>query len=136
MTGIDVFSAMLISVEIVDIRRFATPWKLVAWSGMAPGSRESSGKVKKGRITKQGSAWLRWILGQCARMAVIHDPHFTTFYQRRARMGDAKAIVATAGEMLVILWYMLTRREVYRNVNRERYEEKLSRLKKIKEMCD
>ena len=26
---IDIFSAMLISTEIVDIQRFATPWKLL-----------------------------------------------------------------------------------------------------------
>ena len=31
ITGIDVFSAMLISTEIVDIRRFSTPWKLVSY---------------------------------------------------------------------------------------------------------
>ena len=27
ITGIDVFSAMLIVVEIVDVKRFYTPWK-------------------------------------------------------------------------------------------------------------
>jgi len=26
MTGIDVFSAMLIATEIVDVKRFCTPW--------------------------------------------------------------------------------------------------------------
>jgi transposase len=36
ITGIDVFSAMLITVEIVDIRRFSTPWKLVSYAGLAP----------------------------------------------------------------------------------------------------
>ena len=30
ITGIDIFSAMLISTEIVDIIRFSTPWKLVS----------------------------------------------------------------------------------------------------------
>ncbi len=134
MTGIDVFSAMLISVEIVDIRRFATPWKLVAWAGLAPSKRESSGKVKSGKITKQGSSWLRWVLVQCARIAVMHDAHFKTYYQRkRSRMGDKMAIIATAAEMLVIMWYMLRRRELYRNVKKERYEVKLSMLKKIGE---
>jgi hypothetical protein len=43
------------------------------------------------------------------------------------------AIVATAKEILVIIWYMLTRRELYRHRNKKRYEQKLSRLKKIKE---
>jgi len=73
ITGIDVFSAMLITVEIVDIGRFSTPWKLVSYAGLAPSIRESSGKVKYGKITKQGSPWLRWILVQCAMTAVRYD---------------------------------------------------------------
>jgi hypothetical protein len=44
-----------------------------------------------------------------------------------------EAIVATAKEILVIIWYVLTRRELCRHMNRDRYEQKLSRLKKIKE---
>jgi transposase len=70
ITGIDIFSAMLISTEIVDIKRFATPWKLVSYAGLSPSTRESSGKTKTGRITKQGSPLLRWILVQCALSAV------------------------------------------------------------------
>jgi transposase len=73
ITGIDVFSAMLITVEIVDIGRFSTSWKLVSYAGLAPSIRESSGKVKYGKITKQGSPWLRWILVQCAMTAVRYD---------------------------------------------------------------
>jgi hypothetical protein len=42
-------------------------------------------------------------------------------------------LVATAKEILVIIWYMLTRRELYRSMNKERYEQKLSRIKNIKE---
>jgi transposase len=132
MTGIDIFAAMVISVEIVDIRRFATPWKLVSYAGMAVAKRESAGKVRSGKITKQGSAWLRWILVQCARVAVMHDDHFRDYYTRiKKRKGDERAIVATAKEMLVISWYMLTRRELYRYVRQERYKEKLSKLEKI-----
>lgn len=36
ITGIDIFSAMLISSEIVDVKRFSTPWKLVSYAGLAP----------------------------------------------------------------------------------------------------
>ncbi len=32
ITGIDTFAAMLISTEIVDVRRFSTPWKLVTYA--------------------------------------------------------------------------------------------------------
>jgi transposase len=43
ITGIDVFAAMLIATEIVDVKRFCTPWKLVSYAGLAPSTRESSG---------------------------------------------------------------------------------------------
>lgn len=132
ITGIDIFSAMLISTEIVDITRFSTPWKLVSYAGLAPSTRESSGKIKTGRITKQGSPLLRWILVQCSLSAIRHDHHMRTFYERiKQRKGHGKAIVATAKEMLVIIWYMLTRHQLYRYMNKNRYEQKLESLKKI-----
>lgn len=132
ITGIDIFSAMLISTEIVDIKRFTTPWKLVSYAGLSPSTRESSGKIKTGRITKQGSPLLRWILIQCALSAIRHDHHMRTFYERiKQRKGHGKAIVATAKEMLVAIWYMLTRYQLYRYINKTRYEQKLERLKKI-----
>ena len=132
ITGIDIFSAMLISTEIVDITRFSTPWKLVSYAGLAPSTRESSGKIKTGRITKQGSPLLRWILVQCALSAIRYDHHMRTFYERiKQRKGHGKAIVATAKEMLVIIWYMLTSHQLYRYINKDRYEQKLERLKKI-----
>ena len=129
ITGIDVFSAMLISTEIVDVRRFSTPWKLVSYAGLAPSIRESSGKTKTGKITKQGSPWLRWILVQCALVAIKYDAHLRTFYDRiRNRRGHATAIVATAKELLVIIWYMLNRNELYRYMDKQRYERKLQKL--------
>ena len=130
ITGIDIFSAMLISAEIVDVRRFSTPWKLVSYAGLAPSIRESSGKTKTGKITKQGSPWLRcWILVQCALIAIKYDAHLKIFYDRiRNRKGHATAIVATAKELLVIIWYMLTRNELYRYMDKQRYERKLQKL--------
>ena len=130
ITGIDIFSAMLISAEIVDVRRFSTPWKLVSYAGLAPSIRESSGKTKTGKITKQGSPWLRcWILVQCALIAIKYDAHLKIFYDRiKNRKGHATAIVATAKELLVIIWYMLTRNELYRYMDKQRYERKLQKL--------
>jgi transposase len=131
ITGIDVFSAMLISAEIVDVKRFSTPWwKLVSYAGLAPSTRESSGKTKTSGITKQGSPWLRWILVQCALTAIKYDAHLRTFYDRiKNRKGHATAIVATAKELLVIIWHMLTRNELYRYMDKQRYEQKLHKHK-------
>ena len=129
ITGVDIFSAMLISSEIVDVRRFSTPWKLVSYAGLAPSARESAGKTMTGRITKQGSPWLRWILVQCALTAIKYDGRLGAFYMRiKNKKGHGKAIVATAKELLVIIWYMLTRNELYRNMSNQRYQQKLRKL--------
>jgi transposase len=75
---------------------------------------------------------LRWILVQCSLSATRHDHHKRTFYERiKQRKGHGKAIVATAKEMLVVIWYMLTRHQLYRSMNKTRYEQKLESLKKI-----
>ncbi len=53
ITGIDVFSAMLISAEIVDVKRFSTPWmETNKLCGFSSRTRESSGKTKIGGLIK------------------------------------------------------------------------------------
>jgi hypothetical protein len=54
-----------------------------------------------------------------------------TFYDGiKNRKGHATAIViATAKELLVIIWYMLTRNELYRYMDKRRYEQKLHKHK-------
>jgi transposase len=132
LNGVDVFTAMVITTEIVEIRRFLTPWKVVAYAGIAPGQRESAGKTRHGRVTKQGSRSLRWIMVQSARQAVRHDPRFKAYYERIERKkGDGKAIVAVAKEMLVVIWHMLTKQEQYRGVKQELYQRKLAKLEKF-----
>ena len=55
-----------------------------------------------------------------------------TFFERiKQRKGHGKAIVATAKEMFVIIWYMLTRHQFYKYINKNKYEQKLASLKKI-----
>ena len=63
MTGIDYFSAMMISSEIGDITRFSTPEKLVSWSGLCPSIHQSGNSLYMGRM-KDGKKKVRWILIQ------------------------------------------------------------------------
>jgi transposase len=131
MPGIDYYSAMIISSEIGDVRRFSSAEKLANWAGLAPSIHQSGSLTKRGHITKQGSRMLRWILIQSAQISHRSDPRFQSLHQRiAARRGNNKAIVAVAREMLTIAYYMLTRREEYRGMNMERYREKLKRLER------
>jgi transposase len=132
MPGVDFYSAMVIASEIGDVKRFPTQWKLVAYAGLAPTQHQSGEYERRGGITKQGSKWLRWILVQAAHHARQHDPRFKTYYDRIAkRRGPQKAVVAVAKEMLVVIWFMLTRREAYRGQDTELVERKLKRMNNL-----
>jgi len=67
LTGVGVYSALLIKSEIGDIKRFPNYKKLVAWAGLAPSLYQSGSVMRHGRITKQGSRMLRWIMVEAAR---------------------------------------------------------------------
>ena len=101
---------MLISAEIVDVKRFSTPWKRVSYARF-PSIKESSGKTKTGGITKEGSPWLERTLVQCALTTIKYDAHLRTFYDGIKNMkGHATTIViATVKDLLVIIWYMSIR---------------------------
>jgi transposase len=134
MPGIDFYSAMVIASEIGDVKRFPTQWKLVAYAGLAPSQHQSGEYERRGGITKQGSKWLRWILVQAAQHARQHDPRFKAYYERVARRrGPQKAVVAVAKEMLVVIWFMLTKREPYRDQNPQLVQKKLKRMNNLAE---
>jgi transposase len=129
LTGIDIYSALLIKSEIGNINRFPEYKKLVSWAGLAPSLHQSGNVEYHGNITKQGSKMLRWIMVEAARVAVNHDERMRSFYERvKHRRGGQKAIVAVANKMLKIIWFMLTRREPYESRNMKRYQQKLNSI--------
>lgn len=114
--GIDVYSAALITAEIGDIRRFPTYKQLCSYAGIVPSLHRSGKAVHYGRITKQGSKWLRWILAQVVNHLIRRHGKLHDFYIRMVRRGKGKntARVALARKLLRVIWCMLTRREPFR----------------------
>ena len=113
-TGIDYYGALLLLYEIGDITRFSNPKKLVSWTGLAPSLYQSGNTMWTGRITRQGNKRIRWFLTEAAQMAARFDPKMRTFYERISRKkGHQKALIAVARKMLVSIYYVLTRNELY-----------------------
>jgi len=112
--GIGHYSAMLILSEIGDIKRFPSAQHLVSYAGLNPSVHSSGGVTRYGRITKQGSAWLRWVLVQCASTASRKSGRFSRFHRRIAfRHGAKTANVALAREILRICYFLLKKGERY-----------------------
>lgn len=91
-----------------------TPHEFGAWVGLVPRQNSSGGKASLGRITKRGDDYLRTLLIQGAKSAVmsVHkrdDPVSRWLVQLRERVGWQKACVAMANKNARILWAVMTR---------------------------
>lgn len=114
--GIKTASAMTILSELGnDLSAFKTSSNLVGWAGLRPRNDESAGKIKS-RKTMHGNKFLRVILVQCAwANSRCKSSRLGYKYALLAkRMAPQKALVAIARKLLVIIWNVLTKKEVYR----------------------
>ena len=109
--GISYLSALTIMAEIGDIARFPSAKKLMGYAGVVPSTYASGGKIRHGKIIKQGSSWLRYVLVEAAH----HQPHCTRrrglseYYEGiKDRKGSKAAAVATARKLCAVIWRVLT----------------------------
>ena len=116
--GIGEHSAAVIVAEIGDIARFPDAKHLCSYAGLVPSVRNSDRKIQHGRITKEGSPWLRWIMVSAAQRASCVSPRLESFFDRTAqRQGRKTARAALAHKMLGIVYSMLRHSEPFRELN-------------------
>jgi transposase len=116
--GIGRRAAEIIIAEIgTDLGRFPSAKHLASWAGLCPGNAESGGKRLSGK-TRKGNRWLRQVLIEIAHVAAKTRGTYLAAQYRRiaARRGKKRALVAVAHTVLVIIYYILTRREPYRDL--------------------
>jgi len=108
MTGLGPVLALTIRAEVGDIRRFANGPALASYAGLVPRVDRSADRAYHGRITKDGSPWLRWALVEAAMPAMKRTDATGRWARRLAvRKGGAKARVALARVLcddVVALW--------------------------------
>ena len=120
MPGIAAFSALLILSEIGDVHRFPDSQHLCSYAGLVPSVHASGGKTRLGRLTKQGSRWLRWILVEQSVHAINGAPQFRRLYYRVAKKhGRNVGRVAVARAMLKTIYAMLKHQEAFRPITKE-----------------
>jgi transposase len=91
----------------LDMTRFPTAAHLVSWAGLCPSARQSGPRSRPGK-KGHGDTWLRGSLGQAATGAARTPTFLGERYSRIVRRrGKAKAQVAVARSILVIIWHLL-----------------------------
>jgi len=108
MTGIGPVLALTIRAEVGDVARFDRGPALASYAGLVPRVDRSADRVYHGRITKEGSPWLRWALVAAAMHAMKRADATGRWARRLAgRKGAYKARVALARVLcddVVALW--------------------------------
>jgi len=109
LLGVGPVTASAVVASVGDFKQFRNGAQFGAWLGLVPRQNSSGGKNHLGAITKRGDMYLRMLLIQGAKSAVMtahrrDDPISMWAYQLRERSGWQKAVVALANKNARILW--------------------------------
>lgn len=122
--GLDAMTAQTILSEIgIDMSPWPTVKHFTSWLRLAPNNKVTGGRVRSRRTQptqNRASTAFRIAAQSLARS----DSALGAFYRRmRARHGAPKAVTATAHKLARIVYFMLKRREPYRDPGADYYEE-------------
>ncbi|MBV9227960.1 MAG: IS110 family transposase [Chloroflexi bacterium] len=111
-------AAITILSEIgTDMSRFPTHKHLTAWAGVYPGNKQSGGK-RISSATASGNLYLQATLSEIANaIANSEDENYLTMlYQRTTHWrGKRRAIMEVAYTILVIIYYVVRDKKMYKD---------------------
>ena len=106
--GVGPVTALAMVLTLGPADRFASPKQVGSYFGLIPSEESSGGKQRLGRISKQGSSFLRFLLVEAGQTAARYDPLLKRFYLRLARRKNrGVAKVAVARKLATRLYLML-----------------------------
>jgi len=106
--GVGPVTALAMVLTLGPAERFESGRRVGSYFGLIPSERSSGGRQQLGRITKQGSSFMRFLLVEAGQSAARGDAELGRFYRRLAmRKNRALAKVAVARKLAVRLYLML-----------------------------
>jgi transposase len=104
--GIGPFIAIVLVLELGDIRRFPSAKHVASYIGLTPRVRASADRVRSGHITREGNRLLRWVLVLAATQASRRPgPLRTWFRMVQSRTGKKRARVALARRLAELVYH-------------------------------
>jgi transposase len=120
MPGVGFILSVVISLEIGDVIRFSGPERLASYSGTVPRVHASGDKVRYGRLCPDTNRYLKWAFSEAGNSVAVNRKkwpyrHVSKIYGRvRHRQGHAKAVGAVARHLAEATYWILTKKEPYR----------------------
>ena len=121
--GLEALSIQTILTEIgTDMSRWPTVKHFTSWLGVAPNNKITGGEVKS-RNTKKTKNRANTAFRRAAQSLSRSQSASGAFFRRiRAKHGSPVAITATAHRLARIVYFMLLRREPYRDLGADYYD--------------
>src|SRR6266550_5776080 len=112
--GVGPVTALAMVLTVGPAERFESGRKVGSYFGLIPREDSSGGKQRLGKISKQGSSFLRFLLVEAGQTAARYDPQLKRFYRRLAmRKNRGVAKVAVARKLATRLYLMLREQWTY-----------------------
>lgn len=114
--GIGTLLAASILSEIGDVTRFPFADKLASYIGLNPTIRQSGNfTAPNSHMSKHGSPYLRRAIWMASQVAVLHDPMFQAFYERKRSQGKnyMTAMGHVAKKMVSVIYAVMRDRIDY-----------------------
>jgi len=109
--GIGELLALLLAVEIGDIKRFPNDRALASYAGLVPGVSSSGDKTHLGETSQKSNPYIRWALAEAVSHVVKKDPVYKAFYDKlEGKKGKSKARVAIMHKLIRAIFFMLTKK--------------------------
>ena len=106
--GVGPVTALAMVLTLGPADRFQNGRQVGSYFGLIPSEHSSGGRQRLGRISKQGSPFLRFLLVEAGQSAARYDAELGRFYRRLAvRRNRALAKVAVARKLATRLYLML-----------------------------
>lgn len=120
LPGVGTILGCTMYLEIGDVSRFPDAAHLASYAGLVPTVHASGGKCWQGPTPRSANHFLKWAFVEAANVIVSHrkqwpERHVVKLYQRlRANKCHAKAVTAVARHLAESSWWILTKKQGYR----------------------
>ena len=126
LPGVGFILSVVILSEVGDIKRFPTAARFASYVGTTPRVHSSGGRTRYGQLRADVNRYLKWAFTEAANSVAENRRrypcrHVSLLYERiRRRKGHQTAVGAVAHSLAEATYWMLKRKEEYREPSRTR----------------
>ncbi len=109
LPGVGIILGMTMTMEVGDIKRFASPGDFASYCRTVQAQRTSNSKKKGENNSKCGNKYLAWAFVEAANFARRYDPQCRKWYDRKAaKTSKVIATKALACKLAKAAWFLMS----------------------------